>query len=131
MVERQPDPARLDHVFSALADPTRRAILARLAEGDASMGELAEPFEITLAAVSKHVQVLERAGLVVREARGRERRCHLDARPLEAASDWTDRYRRFWEARLDALDDLLRARRERTPAKRAARAKKSSKETER
>jgi DNA-binding transcriptional ArsR family regulator len=92
MVESSP---KLDRVFSALADPTRREILARLRAGDASVGEVAAPFEMSLAAVSKHLDVLERAGLVHREARGRERRCHLDARPLRDAADWADAYRRL------------------------------------
>lgn len=103
--------ATLDRTFSALADPTRRAILARLRTGAATVGEIAEPFDVSLAAVSKHLQVLERAGLIHREAKGRERRCHLDARPLEAAAGWTTSYQRFWEGRLDALDALLRTRR--------------------
>ena len=98
---------RLDQVFGALADPTRRAILARLCEGDASVGQLAAPFDMSFAAVSKHVGVLERAGLVLREARGRERRCHLEAEPLRAAREWTDEYSGFWEDRLDALGALL------------------------
>jgi DNA-binding transcriptional ArsR family regulator len=106
----EPRSAALDRTFAALADPTRRAILSRLREGASSVGELAEPFEISLAAVSKHLHVLERAGLIRREARGRERRCHLDARPLERAAAWTQDYRRFWEERLDALEALLRKR---------------------
>lgn len=101
--------AQLDKVFSALADPTRRAILGRLRGGDASVGEIAEPFDMSLAAVSKHLDVLERAGLLSREARGRERRCHLDARPLRAATGWTSDYARFWEERLDALARHLSA----------------------
>jgi DNA-binding transcriptional ArsR family regulator len=104
MVESQ-----LDRTFQALADPTRRAILARLREGAATVSDLAEPFPISLAAVSKHLGVLERAGLVHREARGRERRCHLRAAPLREASGFTSSYRRFWEKRLDALEELLEA----------------------
>jgi DNA-binding transcriptional ArsR family regulator len=111
MVDRQLASASLDRTFAALADPTRRAILARLCEGDAPVGELASPFAMSLAAVSKHVAVLERAGLVRREVRGRERRCHLEARPLAEAARFTERYRAFWEARLDALGDHLRRRR--------------------
>ena len=106
----------LDRTFSALADPTRRALLARLTGGDASVGELAAPFDMSLAAVSKHLQVLERAGLIRREARGRERRCHLEAAPLRAASNWTEHYRGFWERRLDALEAHLRAKRRRPAA---------------
>ena len=97
----------LDQVFAALADPTRRAILGRLRMGDASVGEIAAPFEISFAAVSKHLHVLERAGLVSREAVGRQRRCRLEARAMEAAADWTQSYRAFWEGRLDALEAHL------------------------
>lgn len=104
---RAHDPASLDRTFGALAHPARRAILARLRAGDASVSELAAPFDMSLAAVSKHLDVLERAGLVRRESRGRERRCHLDARPLRRATDWTGAYRASWEARLDALAALL------------------------
>lgn len=122
--------AGLDQVFGALADPTRRAILRRLTEGDASVGELAAPFDMTFAAVSKHLGVLERAGLLVRESRGRERRCYLDARPLAAAAHWTSQYRDFWEQRLDALEALLRdrAKKPRAPRRRtdSARGRKPS-----
>jgi len=94
--------------FSALADPTRRAILARLALGETSVTELAEPFEMSLPAVSKHLKVLERAGLVARgrEAQWRPRR--LQAAPLREVADWVEHYRRFWEASLDRLDDYLK-----------------------
>ncbi len=98
---------RLDRTFGALADPTRRAILARLAKGEASVTELAEPFEMSLPAVSKHLKVLERAGLV---SRGRERQwrpARLRATPLKEVAEWTDRYRRFWEERYDRLDEYL------------------------
>ena len=105
MVKYQSD--RLSDVFGALADPTRRAILARLALGETSVGELAEPFEMSLPAVSKHLGVLETAGLVQREKQGRVRRCQLDGRPLEAAAGWIEDYRRFWEARLDSLARYL------------------------
>jgi DNA-binding transcriptional ArsR family regulator len=98
---------RLSEVFGALADPTRRAILARLALGETSVGELAEPFEMSLPAVSKHLGVLETAGLVQREKQGRVRRCQLDGRPLEAAAGWIADYRQFWEARLDSLARYL------------------------
>jgi DNA-binding transcriptional ArsR family regulator len=97
----------LDRTFAALADPTRRAILARLAVGEASVTELAEPFEISLPAVSKHLKVLERAGLI---ARGRDRQwrpARLEAGPLKEVADWTERYRRFWEESYDRLDEYL------------------------
>ena len=98
---------RLDRTFSALADPTRRAILARLASGEASVTELGEPFDMSLPAVSKHLKVLERAGLV---ARGRERQwrpARLEAGPIKEIAEWTDRYRRFWEESYDRLDEYL------------------------
>jgi Predicted transcriptional regulators len=98
---------RLDRTFGALADPTRRAILARLAKGEASVTELAEPFEMSLPAVSKHLKVLERAGLV---SRGRERQwrpARLRATPIKEVAEWTDRYRRFWDERYDRLDEYL------------------------
>lgn len=95
--------ARLDRTFAALADSTRRAILARLTHGDASVGELARPFRVSRPAISKHLRVLERAGLVRRERRGRVSRCELEARPMGEAADWVERYRVFWEAQLDAL----------------------------
>jgi DNA-binding transcriptional ArsR family regulator len=98
---------RLDAVFSALADPTRRRILVRLARGAASITELAEPFEMTLPAVSKHLRVLERAHLVRREREGWYHRCHLDARPLGAAVSFLERYRPFWEQTLDQLASFV------------------------
>jgi DNA-binding transcriptional ArsR family regulator len=97
----------LSTTFAALADPTRRAILARLALGEASVGELAEPFEISLPAVSRHLKVLEQARLIVREKDAQWRRCRLDAGPLKHAADWVERYRAFWEERFAALDALL------------------------
>ena len=100
-------PDALSATFSALADPTRRAILSRLASGEASVTELAEPFEISLPAVSKHLKVLERAGLSARNREAQWRRCRLEASPLRDASDWIERYRAFWEARLDRLDAYL------------------------
>ena len=103
--------SQLNDVFGALADPTRRAILARLSKGDALVTELAEPFEISLAAVSKHVRVLERAGLVHRTVTGREHRCALSPRPLRAAADWVEHYRAFWETRLDALEQFINTKR--------------------
>jgi DNA-binding transcriptional ArsR family regulator len=99
---------RLSVVFGALADPTRRAILARLAEGEATVGQLAEPFDLSLPAVSKHLKVLERAGLISRGRAAQRRPCRLDAEPLRAAAGWVDRYRVFWEGGLDRLDAHLR-----------------------
>ena len=97
----------LDTTFSALADPTRRAILARLASGEASVGELAEPFDISLPAVSKHLDVLETAQLITRKKDGQWRRCRLSPEPLRKASDWISRYRQFWEEQFDRLADYL------------------------
>lgn len=99
----------LSRTFAALADPTRRAILARLAQGSANVGDLAAPFEMSFAAVSKHLRVLEAAGLVARGREAQYRPAMLDARPLLAASAWIEDYQRFWEAGFDALDDLLAA----------------------
>jgi DNA-binding transcriptional ArsR family regulator len=101
------DDNRLDETFAALANTTRRAILARLAQGDATVNELAEPFDLTLPAISKHIKVLERAGLVVRGQRAQYRPCALDAAPLAAVSTWAERYRPVWEARFDRMDDYL------------------------
>jgi DNA-binding transcriptional ArsR family regulator len=101
----QPDP--LSTTFSALSDPTRRAILSRLASGEASVTELAEPFEMSLPAVSKHLKVLERAGLIARNREAQWRRCRLEASPLREASDWIERYRAFWEQRFDRLEAYL------------------------
>ena len=98
----------LNATFSALADPTRRAILDRLAYGEASVTELAEPFEISLPAISKHLKVLERAGLITRGREAQWRPCRLDAEPLKESAAWLNRYRQFWEARLDRLDEYLR-----------------------
>jgi DNA-binding transcriptional ArsR family regulator len=109
---------RLDRTFGALADPTRRAILARLAKGEASVTELAEPFEMSLPAVSKHLKVLERAGLV---SRGRERQwrpARLRATPIREVAEWTDRYRRFWDERYDRLDEYLDELQGRGPSER-------------
>ena len=103
-----PHDPHLDRLFSALADPTRRAILARLAaEGEATISDLARPFAMSLPAISKHVRVLESAGLLLREVRGREHRCRLEPRPLKDAVDWLADYRRYWEAQLDALGRYL------------------------
>src|SRR5512146_1547973 len=101
-------PERLDATFAALADPTRRAILARLALGEASVGELAEPFAMSQPAVSKHLKVLERAGLIARGREAQWRPCQLEAGPLKDAADFLERYRRFWEQSLDRLQDYLR-----------------------
>jgi DNA-binding transcriptional ArsR family regulator len=98
---------RLDATFNALADPTRRAILARLAKGEASVLELAEPFEMSQPAISKHLKVLERAGLVSRGRDAQRRPCRLEAAPLREATDWLERYRVHWEARFLRLDSLL------------------------
>ncbi len=97
----------LDRVFKALADPTRRAILDRLAAGEATVGHLSEPFPLTFAAVSKHLGVLERAGLVIREARGRERVCRIDPAALDDARAWLEFHERFWTERLNALNALV------------------------
>src|SRR5580765_5674268 len=98
----------LSTTFSALADPTRRAILARLASGECSVTELAEPFEMSMPAVSKHLRVLERAGLIARGREAQWRPCRLEAGPLKDVAAWTERYRHIWEARLDRLDDYLK-----------------------
>jgi DNA-binding transcriptional ArsR family regulator len=105
--------AGLDRTFAALADPTRRAILARLRGGSLRVTEIAAPFAMSLNAVSKHLKLLERARLVRREVRGREHLCSLDARPLSEATSWTESYREFWEVRLDALQHFLVAKRAR------------------
>jgi DNA-binding transcriptional ArsR family regulator len=97
----------LSVTFAALADPTRRAILARLITGEASVTELAEPFDISLPAISKHLKVLERAGLIARGREAQWRPCRLDAKPLKSVADWTEHYRRFFEQSLDRLDDYL------------------------
>lgn len=97
----------LDRTFAALADPTRRAILARLGEGQASVGELAEPFDMSLPAVSKHLKVLERAGLIERRKDGRTHYCRVNAAPLRDADEWLARYRAFWEGSLDSLAHFL------------------------
>jgi len=94
----------LDRVFAAVADPTRRAILAALAQEPATVTEIARPFPVSLNAISKHILVLERAGLVKREVVGREHRCRLDPAPLRKASAWLEYYRKFWDLRLDALE---------------------------
>ena len=108
------DGERLDETFAALANSTRRGILARLADGAATVNELAEPFELTLPAISKHIKVLERAGLVVRGQQAQYRPCALDAAPLAEVSSWAEQYRPVWEARFDQLDDYLTGLRPRT-----------------
>ncbi len=101
----QPD--YLSNTFAALADPTRRAILARLASGEASVTELAEPFEMSMPAVSKHLKVLERAGLIARGREAQWRPCRLDAAPLKDVAGWIEHYRRFWDQSFDRLDAYL------------------------
>jgi len=121
MTHERPDP--LSATFAALADPTRRAILARLATGEASVTELAEPFEMSMPAVSKHLKVLERAGLITRAREAQWRPCRLEPAPLQQVEDWIERHRRIWEERLDRLDDLLREL-QATDKKRARKARK-------
>lgn len=99
---------RLSATLSALADPTRRGLLARLASGDATVNELAEPYEMSLAAVSKHLKVLEGAGLISRGRKAQWRPCHLEAQPLEDVANWLEEYRRFWDRSLDSLSDYLK-----------------------
>ena len=106
MVKYSTDP--LSITFGALSDPTRRAILVRLADGEATVGEIAQPFEMSLPAVSKHLAVLADAGLITRSKEGRIRRCGMRAEPLHAAYDWISTYKRFWEDRLDSLETYLR-----------------------
>ena len=109
---------RLDATFTALADPTRRAIVARLAEGDATVNDLAEPFAMTLPGVSKHLKVLERCGLITRTRRAQYRPCHLEREALDAAVDWIEDNRRIWTERFDKLDDHLRQLQRRPAPKR-------------
>lgn len=104
MVKYRPN---LDQTFAALADPTRRAILTRLAKGNVNVTELAEPFDMSLPAVSKHLRVLERAGLLTQDRLGRVRRCRLQAKPMREAAAWIDRYRKFWTSQLDALAEYF------------------------
>ena len=103
---QQADP--LSITFAALADPTRRAILARLASGEASVTELADPFEMSMPAISKHLKVLERAGLIARKREAQWRPCRLEASRLKDVADWVEYYRQFWEQSFDRLDDYLR-----------------------
>jgi DNA-binding transcriptional ArsR family regulator len=113
----------LSTTFSALADPTRRAILAKLAKGEASVNELAGPFKMSLPAVSKHLKVLEKAGLISRSREAQWRPCRLIAEPLKEASDWIDRYRDFWEQSFDRLDEYLKELQE-TKKKKKGKSKK-------
>lgn len=108
MVQQLTSTEHLNATFAALADPTRRAILARLASGETSVSELAEPFEMSMPAISKHLKVLQRAGLIERGREAQWRPCRLAAAPLKDASDWLDRYRRFWEESFDRLEQYLR-----------------------
>jgi DNA-binding transcriptional ArsR family regulator len=117
-------PDRLSTTFFALADPTRRAILARLASGETSVGELAAPFDMSLPAVSKHLKVLQRAGLIARGREAQRRPCRLEAAPLKEAADWVEGYRRFWEGSLDRLDGYLRRLQAKSEGKVHARRKK-------
>src|SRR5438132_10269065 len=112
-----PDDDRLDSVFGALADPTRRAILERLMSGEASVTELAKPFEMSLPAVSKHLKVLERAGLISRGRDAQWRPCRLDAGPLREVADWVEHYRRFWKDSFDRLDEYLQQLQKKEKAK--------------
>ena len=98
---------RLSQTFAALANPTRRAILARLAEGEATVNELAEPFNMSLPAISKHIKVLERAGLITQGQKAQYRPCTIDVTPLKEISNWTEQYRHIWEARFDRMDDYI------------------------
>jgi DNA-binding transcriptional ArsR family regulator len=108
MVYHEMSPDQLNATFAALADPTRRAILARLASGETSVTELAEPFEMSLPAISKHLKVLQRAGLIMRGREAQWRPCRLAAGPLKDAADWLEHYRRFWEESFDRLEEYLR-----------------------
>ena len=103
------DTLRLNELFRALSDPTRRAMLRDLAAGPRTVGKLAAPYEISLAGASKHIQMLERAGLIRREVQGRVHTCRLDARPMHAGAEWLRHYERFWNRKLDVLEALLEA----------------------
>ncbi|MEI9429779.1 ArsR/SmtB family transcription factor [Mesorhizobium sp. Cs1299R1N3] len=105
----------LDHTFAALADPTRRAILARLLDGEASVAELAQPFALTVRAVSKHIGVLEQAGLVTRSRAAQKHLSRIELKPLRDVDRWLDDYRKLWEGRFDRMEDLLRRDAEKTP----------------
>lgn len=115
---------RLDATFAALADPTRRKILARLQEGEATVNELAAPHDMSLPAISKHLRVLERAGLVVRSREGQTRPCRLAAEPLREVVEWAEAYRRHWEESFDRLDEYLQEMKKRPPSATTAPAQK-------
>ncbi len=108
MVRHETNPDSLSATFAALADPTRRAILARLVSGETSVSELARPFDMSMPAVSKHLKVLERAGLIARGREAQWRPCRLEATPLKGVADWVEHYRRFWLESFDRLDDYLK-----------------------
>ena len=118
---------RLSSTFAALSDPTRRAILARLALGETSVSKLAEPFEMSLPAVSKHLKVLERAGLITRGRDAQMRPCKIEVNALKEADDWLEEYRRLWEQRLDRLEDYLHTLQAEQTAKEASKAKPKEK----
>jgi DNA-binding transcriptional ArsR family regulator len=118
---------QLSNTFAALADPTRRAILARLAAGEAAVTELAEPFDMSLPAISKHLKVLERAGLIARSRDAQWRPCHLEPAPLKDAADWISHYKKFWEESFDRLDDYLRELKKKEKEKIHGRSKRSTK----
>ncbi len=101
------DDDRLSQTFAALANSTRRAILARLAQGEATVNELAEPFNMSLPAISKHIKVLERAGLIIQGQKAQYRPCTIDVTPLKETSEWTEQYRHIWEASFDRMDDYI------------------------
>lgn len=122
-----PMPDQLSATFAALADPTRRAILARLASGEVSVGELAAPFDMTLPAVTKHLNVLERAGLIARGRDAQWRPCRLQAAPLKEAAGWLDGYREHWEQRFDRLDAYLKDLQTKDSAKKAKSARRRKK----
>jgi DNA-binding transcriptional ArsR family regulator len=103
-----PSTATLDETFAALSNPTRRAIIARLANGQATVNELAEPFDMSLPAISKHIKVLEKAGLLTRSQNAQFRPCTLNTEPLKALASWAAQYRPIWEARFDHMDDILK-----------------------
>ncbi|MEQ8840504.1 MAG: metalloregulator ArsR/SmtB family transcription factor [Acidimicrobiales bacterium] len=108
LIDQQLDDERLDKTFAALANSTRRAILARLAQGEANVNELAAPFDLTLPAISKHIKVLEHAGLIARSRNKQFRPCAIDAAPLAEVSTWADQYRHIWDDRFDRLDAYVR-----------------------
>ena len=119
VIHTQGSDGALNTTFGALADPTRRAILARLAAGEASVTELAEPFDMSMPAISKHLKVLERAGLIARGRDAQWRPCRLEPAPLKDVADWVERYREMWEARFDRLDDCLRELQDNTKKEKA------------